>query len=162
MFSSVNQGLFDWAFLITFSNSIGYPEWANSEDFKTNENRVINRIKIEELITDALKNNSADFWYNKLLKANIPTAIVRSVSQALSHEQTLENEMVKEIKHANGGIFKSINVPMSLNNKRGLDNPLHPPRLGENSYEILNGILNFSNEDFDIPVSYTHLRAHET
>jgi hypothetical protein len=39
---------------------------------------------------------------------------------------------------------------MSLNNKRGLDNPLHPPRLGENSYEILNGILNFSNEDFDI------------
>ena len=57
--------------------------------------------------------------------------------------------MVKEIKHANGGIFKSINVPMSLNNKRGLNSPMHPPRLGENSYEILSGILNFSNEDFD-------------
>jgi crotonobetainyl-CoA:carnitine CoA-transferase CaiB-like acyl-CoA transferase len=131
-----------------FSNLMGYPEWANDEEFKTNENRVINRIKIEALITNALKNNSADFWYEELLKANIPTAIVRSVSNALSNKQTLENEMVKEIQHANGGIFKSVNIPMSLNNKRGLDHPLHPPRLGENSYEILSKILNFSDEDF--------------
>ena len=132
-----------------FAKLIGHPEWIEDNRFKTNQYRVLNRKVIENLITKTLESNSADFWYNKFLIANIPTAIVRNVSEALNHRQTLENDMVKEIKHSNGGYFKSINVPMSLNKERGIEAPSHPPRLGEHSYEILINILKLKESYFN-------------
>ena len=82
------------------------------------------------------------------LKAKIPCAIVRSVNEALNHQQTIDNEMVKEIPHPKGGTFKTLNTPITINKQRGLTNPLSPPLLGEHSYEILKENLKISEINF--------------
>ena len=131
-----------------FSNLIGCPNWAKNNRFKTNENRVINRIELEDLIQNALSTNDANYWYQVFLNERIPCAIVRSVSEALCHEQTLKNYMVKDIPHPKGKKFKSVNTPITINKKRGLDVPLSPPLLGEHSYEILTKKLSMSDKQF--------------
>jgi len=131
-----------------FSNLIGFPNWAKNNRFKTNENRVINRIELEGLIQNALSTNDANYWYQVFLNERIPCAIVRSVSEALCHEQTLKNDMVKDIPHPKGKKFKSVNTPITINKKRGLDVPLSPPLLGEHSYEILTKKLSMSDKQF--------------
>jgi len=131
-----------------FSNLIGCPNWAKNNRFKTNENRVINRIELEDLIQNALSTNDANYWYQVFLNERIPCAIVRSVSEALCHEQTLKNDMVKDIPHPKGKKFKSVNTPITINKKRGLDVPLSPPLLGEHSYEILTKKLSMSDKQF--------------
>jgi succinate--hydroxymethylglutarate CoA-transferase len=131
-----------------FSKLIERLDWINDERFKTNENRVINRIELEKLIKNALETNDAQYWYNAFLKAKIPCAIVRSVNEALNHQQTIDNEMVKEIPHPKGGTFKTLNTPITINKQRGLTNPLSPPLLGEHSYEILKENLKISEINF--------------
>ena len=131
-----------------FSNLIGFPNWPKNNRFKTNENRVINRIELEDLIQNALSTNDANYWYQVFLNERIPCAIVRSVSEALCHEQTLKNDMVKDIPHPKGKKFKSVNTPITINKKRGLDVPLSPPLLGEHSYEILTKKLSMSDKQF--------------
>ena len=132
----------------TFSNLIGFPNWANDNRFKTNENRVINRIELEDLIENALSTNDANYWYQVFLNEKIPCAIVRSVSEALCHDQTLKNDMVKDISHPKGKKFKSVNTPITINKKRGVETPLSPPLLGEHSYEILTKKLSMSDKQF--------------
>ena len=131
-----------------FSNLIGKPEWALDLKFKTNKHRVINRNELEKLIEQKLKKHSSEYWYNLFIEANIPSAIVRSVSEALRHPQTLENEMVKNIKHPKDGMFKTLNTPITINKKRGLKSPSSPPLLGEHSYEILKKEINMNDEYF--------------
>ena len=131
-----------------FSVLIKKPEWSSNDKFKTNENRVINRLELESLIEKSLKQNNSEYWYNLFIKEKIPSAIVRSVSEALKHPQTRENDMVQSIKHPKGGTFETLNTPMTINKKRGLRSPLSPPLLGEHSYEILKNEIKISNEEF--------------
>ena len=131
-----------------FSELIKKPEWYLNDKFKTNEHRVINRLELEKLIEVSLKQNNSEYWYDLFINANIPSAIVRSVSEALKHPQTIENQMVHNIKHPKGGTFKTLNTPMTINKKRGLSSPLSPPLLGEHSYEILKNIMKIDNEKF--------------
>ena len=131
-----------------FSELIKKPEWYLNDKFKTNEHRVINRLELEKLIVDSLKQNNSEYWYDLFINANIPSAIVRSVSEALKHPQTTENQMVQNIKHPKGGTFKTLNTPMTINKKRGLSSPLSPPLLGEHSYEILKNIMKIDNKKF--------------
>ena len=131
-----------------FSVLIKKPEWSSNDKFKTNENRVINRLELESLIEKSLKQNNSEYWYNLFIKEKIPSAIVRSVSEALKHPQTRENGMVQSIKHPKGGMFETLNTPMTINKKRGLRSPLSPPLLGEHSYEILKNEIKISDEEF--------------
>ena len=131
-----------------FSFLIKKPEWSSNNKFKTNEQRVVNRLELENLIEKSLKEKDSKYWYNLFIQANIPTAIVRSVSEALNHPQTLDNKMVQSIKHPKGGFFKTLNTPITINKKRGLNSPLSPPLLGEHSYEILQKEIKISDEAF--------------
>ena len=131
-----------------FSELIKKPEWYLNDKFKTNEHRVINRLELEKLIEVSLKQNNSEYWYDLFINANIPSAIVRSVSEALKHPQTIENQMVHNIKHPKGGTFKTLNTPMTINKKRGLSSPLSPPLLGEHSYEILKNTIKIDNKKF--------------
>ena len=130
-----------------FSESVGHIEWITDARFAKNANRVENRHQIEQLIEEALSSNSADYWYNVLKDSGIPVAVVRTVSQSLSHPQTLENGMVVEIQHSTAGLIKSLGLPIKIDNVRGRKNNMPPPLLGEHNNEILKGFLGMTKAE---------------
>lgn len=132
-----------------FSESVGHIEWITDARFAKNANRVENRNQIEQLIEEALSSNSADYWYNVLKDSGIPVAVVRTVSQSLSHPQTLENGMVVEIQHSTAGLIKSLGLPIKIDNVRGRKNNMPPPLLGEHNNEILKGFLGMTKAEIN-------------
>ena len=129
-----------------FSESVGHIEWITDARFAKNADRVENRNQIEQLIEEALSSNSADYWYNVLKDSGIPVAVVRTVSQSLSHPQTLENGMVVEIQHSTAGLIKSLGLPIKI---RGRKNNMPPPLLGEHNNEILKGFLGMTKAEIN-------------
>ena len=132
-----------------FSESVGHIEWITDARFAKNANRVENRNQIEQLIEEALSSNSADYWYNVLKDSGIPVAVVRTVSQSLSHPQTLKNGMVVEIQHSTAGLIKSLGLPIKIDNVRGRKNNMPPPLLGEHNNEILKGFLGMTKAEIN-------------
>ena len=132
-----------------FSQSVGHIEWATDARFAKNADRVENRNQIEQLIEQALSSNSADYWYNVLKDSGIPVAVVRTVSQSLSHPQTLENGMVVEIQHSTAGLIKSLGLPIKIDNVRGRKNNMPPPLLGEHNNEILRYFLGMTKAEIN-------------
>ena len=132
-----------------FSESVGHIEWITDARFAKNADRVENRNQIEQLIEEALSSNSADYWYNVLKDSGIPVAVVRTVSQSLSHPQTLENGMVVEIQHSTAGLIKSLGLPIKIDNVRGRKNNMPPPLLGEHNNEILRDFLGMTKAEIN-------------
>ena len=62
---------------------LGHPEWADDPRFKQNRARVENRVAIDGLIEQALKQDTADAWLTKLKAAGVPCGRINSVAQAL-------------------------------------------------------------------------------
>ena len=132
-----------------FSECVGHLEWVSDARFSKNAGRVENRDELENLIESALSVDSADFWYNALKNSGIPVAVVRTVSQSLSHPQTLENGMVVEMQHATAGLVKSLGLPISIDAKRGRTDNRPPPLLGEHNSGILGEFLGMSQSEIE-------------
>jgi crotonobetainyl-CoA:carnitine CoA-transferase CaiB-like acyl-CoA transferase len=130
-----------------FSECVGHQEWISDSRFAKNAGRVENRDEIERLIEIALSDNSADYWYNALKDSGIPVAVVRTVSQSLTHPQTIENGMVVEMQHSTAGLVKSLGLPITIDDVRGRSENSPPPLLGQHNTEILEGFLGMTQAE---------------
>jgi len=127
-----------------FSELLKNSDWCENPKFSTNAARVENRKELEQFIDKALSKETAEYWYKLLQKNGIPVAVVRTVSEALSHEQTIDNGMVIDLEHPTAGIVKSLGLPININGKRGRKVNLSPPLLGEHNDEIMSNFLNMT------------------
>ena len=127
-----------------FSELMKNSDWSENPKFSTNAARVENRKELEQFIDQALSKETAEYWYKLLQKNGIPVAVVRTVAEALSHEQTIDNGMVIDLEHPTAGIVKSLGLPININGKRGRKVNLSPPLLGEHNDEIMSDFLNMT------------------
>ena len=132
-----------------FSEIMENMEWCENQKFSTNASGVENRVELEQLIEKALSEENAEHWHKLLQKNGIPVAVVRTVTQSLSHPQTIENGMVLDLEHPTAGIVKSLGLPISFDGKRGKETNLPPPLLGEHNEEILREFLGMSDKEIE-------------
>ena len=92
-----------------------------------------------------MSEENAEHWHKLLQKNGIPVAVVRTVTQSLSHPQTIENGMVLDLEHPTAGIVKSLGLPISFDGKINLP----PPLLGEHNEEILREFLGMSDKEIE-------------
>ncbi len=132
-----------------FSKIMDNAHWSENPKFATNALRVENRVELEQLLEKALSAENAEHWHKLLQKNGIPVAVVRTVTQSLSHPQTIENGMVIDLEHPTAGIVKSLGLPISFDGKRGKEKNLPPPLLGEHNKEILREFLGMSDKEIE-------------
>jgi formyl-CoA transferase len=109
----------------------GHPEWASDARFATNEARIANRAEIVRLLSAAIREQTAAYWFDRLEAAGIPAGPINLVSQALSDVQAQHRQMVRTI----AGV-PMIGSPVRLDGER-TDSDLPPPGLGEHTEEVL-------------------------
>lgn len=109
----------------------GHPEWADDERFASNGARVANREAIVRLISDAVRQQPASYWLDKLEAAGVPAGPINSITQALSDVQAQHRGMVRSIC----GV-PQVGSPVRLDGERA-DAQLPPPALGAHTLEIL-------------------------
>ena len=83
-------------------------------------------------------------WLTPMTAAAIPCGPINNVAQALQEEHTLARDLIVETEHPRYGTLKNLASPVRV----GTERPEYrrAPQRGENSEEILRGLLGYSGE----------------
>lgn len=94
------------------------------------------KSKLQGLFRDHFSQNTTAFWIGRLEAQDLLCAPVRSLGDALTDPQTLENEMIAQFDHPVHGTVQVVATPVHLS-----DVPFTirraAPRLGEHTQEVL-------------------------
>ena len=100
--------------------ALGLPD---DERFRTNPDRVRNRDALRETIAAALGARSAAEWEGALAAAGVPAAPVRTVAEAVAHEQTRALGILQRL-----GAGLTVAPPLTVDGERLLHRSA-PPKL---------------------------------
>jgi crotonobetainyl-CoA:carnitine CoA-transferase CaiB-like acyl-CoA transferase len=127
---------------------IGRNDLRDDPRLATREGRYDNRNEIWEVLEAAFKARKADEWVEALRKAEVPVGVVNTLDRSLTDPQVLARGMVLDIPGPDGVSVKVAGNPLKMS---GNDKTEHrfPPRLGQDTREVLAAELGLGNDEVD-------------
>ena len=122
---------------------LGAPELADDARFRRFEDRLKNRDALVPVLKDLSRKKTTAEWLD-LLKGQVPCAPVNSVEEAFQDPQVAEDEMVVEVPHPEFGVVRQVASPIKISDS-GVEHR-RGPKLGEDTDEVLEGVLDMSPE----------------
>ncbi|MBT5780470.1 MAG: CoA transferase [Rhodospirillaceae bacterium] len=121
-------------------------EALKNDDFDLQPGRLKAKDFIEEHIAARLKEESCEYWLEKLAEARIAGAPVNDLEHALNDVQVRARNMVVSVGHPEGGEVQMTGNPikMSANNEEKFT---PPPLLGQQTDAVLRELLGKSDSD---------------
>lgn len=120
-----------------FCSAIGKPEWSIDPRFKTNPDRMQNKMELVSMLGRLFSEEPVDHWLQLAKKAGVPAGPISPVSEVLSDPQVVAREMVTEIDNPRTGKkLKQLGTPVKFSEAKPSIR-LPPPALGEHTIEIL-------------------------
>lgn len=115
---------------------VGHEEWIADPRFKTKADRRKNYDTLAEGLSAIFKTKPRDHWLDALREADVPSAPIYALDEALADPQVRHLGMVKEIPHPKLGTVKLVGGAVNLSDtpcEIRTPAPLH----GEHTAEIL-------------------------
>ncbi len=116
--------------------SAGHPEWIDDERFKTKADRRKAYDTLHAGFQEVFKAEPRDHWLGLLRKADVPSAPIYSLDEALADPQVQHLGMITELPHPKVGSVKLVTGAVNLS-----DTPIAitspAPGHGEHTEEIL-------------------------
>ncbi|MFI7167327.1 CaiB/BaiF CoA transferase family protein [Rhodococcus erythropolis] len=114
----------------------GLDDMVDDPRFRTNADRVANRVQTDELVQKVISQRLVAYWNEELAKVGVPCAPINTLKEVLDHPHTAASGIVVEYDHPYGGPIKSIGLPLTLGDvPRQAGTP--PPVHGQHTQEIL-------------------------
>jgi len=114
--------------------------------FKDNPIRTKNHKELEKEVSQALKSKLTAEWVDLMIQEDIPCGPMTRVDELAHDPHTAAREMIAEVKHSKAGNLKVVNSPIKLS-RTPVKLEKANPELGENTEEILTGLLGYSREE---------------
>ncbi|OLN88026.1 Succinate-hydroxymethylglutarate CoA-transferase 3 [Colletotrichum chlorophyti] len=124
---------------------LGKPEWKDDPKYKTNAQRVANRVELEALIEEITVNRTTGEWLQVFEGRGMPYAAVNDVQGTLEHEHTKARNMVVEMEHGDCGPIRMVNTPVKYSESEPAIRTA-PPTLGQHTHDVLEEHLGLSEE----------------
>ncbi len=128
-----------------FCPAIDRLDLQDHELFATGPDRVKNRDQLIPILTEVLREKTRDEWIAVLSEAGIPCGAIRTVGEACESETLKQRGMIWKMDHPTAGEVRGIGNPIEMTGTP-FAQPAPPPRLGEHTEAILEGLLGFSAE----------------
>lgn len=113
--------------------------------FKTNNDRLMNRVELEQALAPHFRQRSTDDWSKIFDEAGIPAGPVLNMEQVYQHPQVRARQMDEPYTHPVAGSVHAIGMPVKYSETPAkLVRP--SPLLGQHTFEILQA-LGYSQED---------------
>lgn len=134
MFGGGNDRLFG-----VLCEGLGVSAWKDEAKYKTNADRVANRVELEAKIEAISEQKTTAEWQQVFDGSGLPYAAVNDVQDSLNHEHSKARNMVVEVEHDECGRIKLVNTPVKFSETSpGVRSP--PPTLGQHTDEVLKEI----------------------
>ena len=126
---------------------IGAPELAEDPKFNSRESRLKNKEELYNILEKTFLTKTGEEWL-KLLDKRIAIGPINTIDKALSDPQVLSRNMVAEVDYGNGKKVKILGNPIKMSE---IDEDVFkaPPRLGEDTDQILTNLLQYSPEEIE-------------
>ena len=122
--------------------TLGVPELAEDERFRTFADRFTNRDALVSLLHARFTTRTTADWLDRL-RGRVPCAPVNDVRQALADPQVLARDMIVEVEHPEFGTLREVRSPVRTEGE--IRRPQRAPRLGEHTDQILRDVLGYSD-----------------
>jgi Predicted acyl-CoA transferases/carnitine dehydratase len=120
-------------------------EWMIDDPrFSTPTSRFENREAMENLIEEALQEQTTETWVAILQTEDIAFAPINTLDKVVLDPQVVHNKSIITLKHPKYGEFKAIDNAIKVQGTEGEHIP--PPLIGEHTEEVLKGILGYSDD----------------
>ena len=119
-----------------FAEVLGRPALAEDRRFRTNADRVIHHEVLRRELSSLLRGWRRDDLLAALRDAGVPSAAVRTITEALVDPQLAAREMVVPLEHVTSGSIRVLGTPLKLSaTPASIRTP--PPALGQHTAAIL-------------------------
>jgi crotonobetainyl-CoA:carnitine CoA-transferase CaiB-like acyl-CoA transferase len=122
-----------------FCEVVRRPDLGGDARFATQPGRVRHREPLLAEVRAILKERPRDTWLALFDPEGIPCGAIRTVGEVCDGDILRSRNMVAEMDHATAGKVKTIKNPIHLD-RTPLDRYAPPPRLGEHTAAVLEGL----------------------
>lgn len=135
-----------------FCASIGESQLSLDPKFRTNPDRMKNKVELLQLLETKFSKYPANYWIDLAAKSGVPAGPISKVSEVLSNEHVLARGMVTEIDNPRTGKkLNQLGTPVKFSEAK-TSIRMAPPGQGENTEEILRR-LGYTNGEIDQLIS---------
>ncbi|TCT09601.1 CaiB/BaiF CoA transferase family protein [Paralcaligenes ureilyticus] len=122
-----------------FCKAIGRLDLFELPEFRTMENRALQRKRLNAIVAGEFLLHSTEQWMRRLDENRIPHSLVNTYLQALDDIQVKHRKLIKEVIHPASGSIRLVGAPWKFN--QDLDEIFSPPMLGQHTREVLQSWL---------------------
>jgi crotonobetainyl-CoA:carnitine CoA-transferase CaiB-like acyl-CoA transferase len=123
-----------------FCEATGQEALLADSRFATNAARVANRQLVTDTLTPIMQSRTTTQWVEKLEALKIGCGPINRLSEVFADPHVQARGCVVELEHGSGETIKVIANPVRLSGTPA-DYRVPPPRLGEHTDEVLQGLL---------------------
>lgn len=124
---------------------LGHPEWVGDERFSDPRTRVQHQDELGAMIGEVFAERTSDEWLGLLQAADLLSAKVNNLAEALADPQVLHRQMVIELEHQLGDPLKFVGNPIKMS---GFPTEYtSPPIIGGDTDAVLGELLELGDED---------------
>jgi len=131
-----------------FCDVINRNDLIGNPKFESNKLRTENYQELHEILTAEFKKKARSQWLSILDEHGIPCAPINKISNVIMDPHVIAREMIVELDHPGVGKFKMAGSPIKLSGTPIVFNKV-APSLGEDTKDVLQVILNYSDEDIE-------------
>jgi len=129
---------------VKFCTVANIPELGVNPLFAKNRDRVINRGQLVPILETVMKTRSKADWLAVLEAAKVPCGAINNLAEVFADPQIAARDMVTHWQHPFKNDLPLVASPIKLS-VTPVRTDLPPPLLGQNTDEVLRGVLNYSN-----------------
>lgn len=122
------------------------PDLAADERFSSAQGRATNREQLASILSEIFRTDTKVNWFNALKAAGVPAGQIRTVPEVFAAPETEERNLFAVVDDPRHGKLKIPNSALKLNGTPTRA-PTTPPRLGENTNELLHEVLGVSDDE---------------
>jgi crotonobetainyl-CoA:carnitine CoA-transferase CaiB-like acyl-CoA transferase len=126
----------DDTFFVRLMRALGLEQAMALPEFANNRLRVLNRPRLNAMVTEKLMQQDAEHWIEALNEAGVPCGPVYSVDQVFNDPQIADQQMALDFDDPKHGHTRVLGFPIKF-----ADQPCRPPQsvpgLGQHGSEIL-------------------------
>jgi crotonobetainyl-CoA:carnitine CoA-transferase CaiB-like acyl-CoA transferase len=127
---------------------LGLEQLISDPSFIDSRQRHINRIALWQKLEPRFLTLTAQEWGPLLEAEGVPVAVVNALDQVVADPQIVHRRMVSTISADDGRQVRVMGNPIVMDGT-GQSSHSIPPRLGENTAEVLRDVLGYSGDAID-------------